>query len=94
MKQFRKEYKYSLGAELEKIIWQILDEIVEANSSPDTEKKVVIQRISGLFDNFKIRFRFAYEIGLIDSGKFGVAQKDMGEIGKMIGGWQKWAENK
>jgi 23S rRNA-intervening sequence protein len=91
VKQFRKEYKHTLGAELQKIIWQILDEIIMANSLPDTEKKKVIKKISQLFDKFKIRFRFAYEMGLVTSEKFGVAQKEMEEIGRMIGGWRKWA---
>ena len=90
--QFRKEYKYTLGSELLHIIWQILDEIIATNSLPDNEKKEGIEEISQLFDKFKIRFRFAYEAGLVSSTKFGIAQKDIEEIGKMIGGWQKWSK--
>ena len=56
VQQFRKEYKYTLGTELQQIIWQILDEIIRTNSLPDNEKK------------------------------------EMNEIGKMIGGWIKWAK--
>ena len=48
-----------------------------------------IEKISQLFDKFKIRFRFAYEIGLMTDKKFGIAQKEMEEIGKMIGGWSR-----
>jgi hypothetical protein len=92
VRQFRKEYKYTLGAELQQIIWQILDEVIRANSLLDTEKKEGIEKISQLFDKFKIRFRFAFELGLVNAHKFGVAQKEIEEIGKMIGGWQKWAE--
>ena len=91
IQQFRKEYKYTLGAELQHIIWQILDEIVKANSLPDNQKGEGIDKISQLFDKFKIRLRFAYEIGLMTDKKFGIAQKDMEEIGKMIGGWSRWA---
>lgn len=89
--QFRKEYKYSLGAELHKIIWEVLDEIIKTNSLADNEKREGIEKISLLFDLFKIRFRLAYEIGLMTDKKFGIAQKEMEEIGKMIGGWKKWA---
>jgi hypothetical protein len=92
VRQFRKEYKYTLGAELRQIMWQILDEIVIANSLPDCEKKGGIDKISQLFDKFKIRFRFAYETGLMTGARFGSAQREMEEIGKMIGGWQKWAK--
>lgn len=89
--QFRKEYKYTLGAELQAIIWEILDEVIRTNSLADAEKKEGIEKISRLFDRFKIRFRFAYEIGLMTDKKFSVAQKEMEEIGRMVGGWKKWA---
>ncbi len=92
VRQFRKEYKYSLGVELQQIIWQILDEIIITNSLSDIQKKEGIERISQLFDKFKIRFRFAYEMTLISSEKFGKAHKEFEEIGRMIGGWQRWAE--
>ncbi|MBU4332187.1 four helix bundle protein [Patescibacteria group bacterium] len=78
VQQFRKEYKYSLGAELQQIIWQVLDEIIQTNSLPDSQKKEGIEKISRLFDKFKIRFRLAYEIGLITSKKFSQAQKEFG----------------
>lgn len=89
---FRKEYKYTLGSELQYIIWEILDEIILTNSLPDKDKKDGIEKISKLFDKFKIRLRFAYEIGLITNVRFGIIQKDMEEIGKMVGGWQKWSK--
>jgi len=92
VQQFHKEYKYTLGTELQQIIWQILDEIIQTNSLPDSEKRKGIEKISQLFDKFKIRFRFAFEIGLLTDKKFGIAQKEMEEIGKMIDGWQKWAK--
>ena len=91
VRQFRKEYKYTLGAELQRIVWQILDEIIKTNSLPDNQKGEGIEEISRLLDKFKIRLRFAYEIGLMTDKKFGTAQKEMEEIGKMIGGWSRWA---
>lgn len=91
VQQFRKEYKYTLGAELQQIIWRILDEIIITNSLPDSRKKENIEKISQLFDKFKIRLRFAFEIGLMTDKKFSIIQKELEEIGRMIGGWQKWA---
>ena len=38
IRQFRKEYKYTLGAELQGIIWQVLDEIIKTNLLLDTMK--------------------------------------------------------
>lgn len=73
---------------------QMLDEIIKTNSLPDNFKKQGIEKISLQFDQFKIRFRLAYEIGLMTDKKFSAAQNEMAEIGKMIGGWQKWAGEK
>lgn len=91
-KQFRKEFKYTLGAELQQLVWQILDTIIEANSQPDFKKEPYIRKISILFDKFKIRFRFAYEINLLTGKKFEFAQRELEEIGRMISGWLRWAE--
>lgn len=92
IQQFRKEYKYTLGEEIQQIAWQMLDEVIKTNSLPDGQKKDGIEKISYLFDKFKIRFRFAFEIGLMTNIKFGVAWRQIEEIGRMIGGWKKWAE--
>lgn len=92
VQQFRREYKYTLGSELNSLMWQILDEIIRTNSLPDYQKNAGIKRISELFDRFKIRFRFAYDMRLMTNVKFGIAQKYIEEIGKMIGGWQKWTK--
>lgn len=90
VQQFRKEYKYNLGAELQQVVWQVLDEIIKTNSLPDNQKRGGIEKISELFDRFKIRFRFAYELRLMTDKKFAIAQKEMEEIGRMIGGWSRW----
>ena len=94
VRQFRKEYKYTLGEELQAISWSMLDEIIRTNSLSDIAKKEGIRRLSVLFDSFKVRFRLAYEVGLIKEKRFAAAQLQMEEIGKMIGGWAKWAEDK
>ena len=92
VRQFRREYKYTLGEELQKISWSMLDEIIRTNSLPNVAKKDGIGKLSVLFDTFKVRFRLAYEIGLIKDKKFAAAQVQMEEIGNMIGGWAKWAD--
>jgi hypothetical protein len=80
-----------LGAELQKLASEMLDEIVWTNSLADNHKEAGIVKISYLFDMFKIRFRLAYEIGLINGRRFAGEQDRMDEIGKMIVGWRKWA---
>lgn len=90
VQQFPKEYKYNLGAEMQKIIWEILDEVVRTNSLTDGDKKPGLEKISLLFDQFKLRFRLAYDLGIVPEKKFIFIQTRLEEVGRMIGGWQKW----
>ena len=56
VQQFRKEYKYTLGTELQQIIWQILDEIIRTNSLPDNEKKKELKKSASFLINSKSAF--------------------------------------
>lgn len=91
IRQFKKEYKFTLGADLQVLSWKVFDGIIFANSLPDSEKLKAIETLSADFDAFKIRFRFAYELKLMGDGKFIEMQHKLEEIGSMIGGWKKWA---
>ena len=92
VKQFPKEYKFTIGEEIIKMIWQISDDIALANLLATDDRRKKLAQISLHFDLLKIRLRMAHEIGLINREKFSSVQIEAAEIGKMIGGWQKWAE--
>ena len=87
--QFPKSYKYSLGEEIQNRSWKIIDLIVDANST--TGKHAKIKELSLEFDKLKLRIRFAFEIKLIPEKRFINLQKQIAEIGNMIGGWLKWS---
>lgn len=90
---FPKEYKYSLGADVLNISWQCADYVLEANSLPNEEKKAKISELSIIFDKLKIRLRICQELNLISKKQFVHIQTYfIQEIGKMIGGWLKWAQ--
>lgn len=91
VRQFRKEYKFTLGQDMINLIWLVLDGIIEANSLPAPERIFKIEEISRNFDRFKLRLRLAFEIGLLSREKFSSLQLQLAEIGKMIGGWRKWS---
>ena len=87
MQQFPKSYKYSLGEEIQTRSWKIIDLIVDANSTKEKNQK--IKELSLEFDKLKLRIRFAFEIKIISEKKFINLQKQIAEIGEMIGGWLK-----
>ncbi|KPJ54598.1 hypothetical protein AMJ47_04070 [Parcubacteria bacterium DG_72] len=91
-RSFPKEYKYTLGEEILGLVWQCIDNIIEANILPDNKKYFKISELSCSFDKLKTRLRMAQEIGLISVKQYGHIQTYyMKEIGEEIGGWLKWA---
>lgn len=92
VRNFPKQYKYTLGKNILNLSWQCLDLVLEANAIPGKEKQEKILELSVSFDKLKIRLRMAQELNLISPGQFVHIQTYYAkEIGAMVGGWQKWA---
>lgn len=94
IRNFPKQYKYTLGQNILDCMYLCLDLILEANSLPNNKKYPKIVEISVSFDKLKVRLRIAQEIGIISEKQFVHIQTNyIKEIGEMIGGWGKWANN-
>lgn len=94
VKNFPKEYKFSLGGEICALCFECLDLVLEANAIDNTKKSGKITELSTSFDKLKLRIRLAQEIKLISLGQFSHIQENyLIETGKMIGGFLKWSEN-
>lgn len=92
VRNFPKQYKYSLGQNILDLTWQCLDLVLEVNILPNEKKYQKILKLSIDFDKLKIRLRMAQELSLISKKQFVHLQSNyMREIGEMIGGWLKWA---
>jgi hypothetical protein len=91
VKNFPKEYKYSLGGNIIDLAWRCLDLVWEANGLVCGEKKSKIDELSVCFDKLKLRIRMSQELDLISIGLFSRLEADyLSQIGRMIGGWKKW----
>ena len=90
-----REYKYNLGEEIIDLSWLCLDGAFKAGYIKGSEKGKEIEKISYNFDCLKLRLRMASEIGAISDNVYVHLQENyIIEIGKMIGGWKKWDEEK
>ena len=93
VKNFPKEYKYDLGKEMQNLAWKCLDEFLEANSLPNSEKYSKVKILSDLFDQLKVRVRMGRDLGLITEKQFIHLQSShIQGIGEMIGGWMEWSK--
>ena len=86
---FPKKDKYSLGVRCEEYILTVLELLVAASSASKDRKLVLVQQASVKFDTLKILLRLTKDIKAIDEKKYITLQKDIQEIGKMLGGWQR-----
>lgn len=94
VRNFPKEYKYSLGADMLALAWQCIDLILAANSVPNTEKRDSIGRLDATHTRLMLRVRMAQEIHVLSPGQFAhLEEQYLLEIGRMIGGWKQWARN-
>lgn len=92
LKRFKKEYKYTLGQSIIECAWEILDEIVMANTLPNAQKAESIRQASASFDKLKSRLRMAHELKLIAHKPYTYIISQNEKIAKMLNGWFKWSE--
>lgn len=83
-----KEYKYSLGEDILKITWKLVDLFIEAQTNHQ-EKRMIVQEIIHKFDCLKLRIRFLTELKQISLQQTTYINGQLVNIGKMIGSWQK-----
>jgi len=89
-KNFSKEYKYTLGERLKNISHEMLELIIKTNNLQNREKLLGISKIDCKKEILRINLRIAFDLKLISRGKLGVLNQEIEEIGKQLGGWQKW----
>lgn len=95
VRNFPKQYKYTLGENILDLNWRCLDLVLEANALPNEKKQPKISELSITFDKLKIRLRMAQELNLISKRQFVHIQTYyIKEIGEMIGGWSRWAASR
>ena len=89
---FKKEYKYTLGEKLKLLCSELLDLIVVVNAAEDKLKS--LEKLNNRLETLRIHLRLAFDLKAISRGQLGELNRQIEEIGRQIGGWQKWAANK
>lgn len=88
--KFSKTYKYTIGEKLKDHCGDMLDIIVVANSVED--KKELLKTLNSQLEKIRIHLRLACDLKIISHRLLGVLNKHIEEIGRQLGGWQRWAE--
>ena len=85
--QFPKSEKFALCVDIKRCMDRILERIVEANKK--YYKKTTLQELDVEVEKLKIYIRLSYRRGFLPNKKYEIWSGQVGEIGKMVGGWIK-----
>lgn len=61
---------------------------------PDKEKQKYFPGIDFKKENLRVYLRIAADLKLISPGRLGVLNERIEELGRQLGGWQKWTAKK
>lgn len=82
-----KQIRYTLWQRLEDIILDILENIMQASLSAKENKLPTLDNASTKLNIVRVFIRLARDTKAIDNKKYVLLQKDVDEIGRMLGGW-------
>lgn len=90
--QFPREYKYTLGQKLKEIVSDVLDIIVEANSTK--EKTEILEGARLKLERLRIHLRLANDLEILGLKRYEAFNRTLEEISKQLSGWLEWSKKK
>lgn len=90
LKQFPKYEKHVLAADIRKSMYKLLSLIITANKK--YYKKTTLQEIDIELDVLRTYIRLSMDLKYLPIKKYEIWSKKLNEIGKMLGGWMKYAK--
>ncbi len=93
-KHIPKDLRYSIGIRIDTLFAEILEAIAVAQFAAPNERVLHITRAIGKNDTLKFMLYALFELKGIDTKKFITLSEKAEEIGRMLYGWKRSAENK
>lgn len=84
-----KQDRYTLWQRSENVILDILEGIFQASQSYKSEKLPALDKASLKLNLLRVFIRLMKDINAIDNKKYLALEKEIDEIGRMLGGWIK-----
>ena len=87
--RFPRVERPGLGTDLERECRAVLGHLVEARMSPD--KTATLRAASVELEKLRFLVRMSSDFRLVSVGQYEALSGQVDEVGRMIGGWTKWA---
>lgn len=92
--KFPKNVRMSFALKIDRLVLNILEDIVRASYSREQEKSDYLQKINLDLNVLRVLLRLALNRKYIASHAHEYASQKIDEAGKMIGGWQRFTHEK
>jgi hypothetical protein len=89
LKFFPKKDRLTIGHRCENLILDILELIFLALSASANEKLTIVKKISAKLNVLRIFIRLSKDTKIIDLKRYIILQKEINDIGIMLGSWIK-----
>jgi len=89
VKSFPKSQQYMLGRRIEDAALEILLGLVAANTAKN--KRPHLSPVDRELEKLRFLVRLAFDMKFISLKRYGHVAGRVDEIGRMLGGWQKWS---
>jgi len=85
--------KYTLGIKIDNLFCSLIELLLEACHTSRETKLEIITTACVRLDALKYFLKIAWELKTVDNKKYALLSTAINEVGKMLGGWKKQAQN-
>jgi hypothetical protein len=86
-RNFKREYKYTIGQEMKHSVMQMVQHIFHANTSLD--KREDLRLLDSSFEMLKLQLRLCVDLRLISPEQQAGVWEFLNSIGRQLTGWKK-----
>lgn len=90
VRNFPKDQRYTLGTKIDSLFIEVLELLYIASRLSREQKLPALKKASLKLDVLKFFLHVAWESKALDTKKYITLSEQLVEIGRMIGGWEKY----
>lgn len=91
LEKFPKRVRFTFCDRMTALALDIVEDLVEARYS--TQRSMHLSRINLRLEKLRVLLRLSHRLHYLDHKRYEHAMNDIGEVGRMIGGWMKQVGN-
>ena len=85
--------RYTIGTKVDNLFTDYLEYSLLARYADRQDKTDHISKLIVAFDSLKFFLQILWDLKILDNKKYSHLSQQLAEIGKMIGGWNKYVKN-